>query len=100
MITKESVSNWFGILQVLLILLVVNHLVACIWYTVGCIECDPDQPGWVETKKMRDRAIPYRYASALHWSLAQFTPAPNEIFPGNFCERIFATFVLMSALVG
>jgi len=94
-ISTEAVSIWFGILKVVIMLLVTNHVVACLWYMIGLI--DPEN-GWVETK-MKERDLGYQYATSLHWSLAQFTPAPNEIFPQTAYERCFALVVLVTALV-
>jgi hypothetical protein len=100
MITNEAVSIWFGILKVVVCLLLVNHLVACLWFLVGNHDCQcGEEPGWVSHYNMLQRSIGYRYVTSLHWSLAQFTPAPNEVFPRNFFERTFATFVLLTALV-
>lgn len=97
-ITTESVSIWFGIANVVVLLLVVNHIVACSWYAIGVIDYR-SQTGWVEKLHMKDYPMSYSYATALHWSLSQFTPAPNEIFPGTIYERIFAVAVLVTAMV-
>lgn len=96
-ISTERLSIWFGILKAVITLLIVNHMVACGWYTVGHIESE--HPGWVDAEAMDTRTLAYRYATALHWSLAQFTPAPNNIQPRNVQERIYATVVLVTALV-
>jgi len=36
----------------------------------------------------------YRYCVSFHWSLAQFTPAPNNFHPHNLRERVYAIVVL------
>ncbi|CAK0907232.1 unnamed protein product [Prorocentrum cordatum] len=42
----------------------------------------------------------YLYATCLHWSLTQFTPAPMNIQPQNLTERAFTILVVVCALVG
>jgi len=39
------------------------------------------------------------YLVAYHWSMAQFTPAPNNYHPGNWRERLYAVCVLFLGLV-
>lgn len=98
-ISSEGVAICVGVLQVVFWLLVSNHIVACCWYGVGSIKGEGLIDGWVVTKQMESRSLVYRYATSLHWSLAQFTPAPNEIFPQNVYERVFATAILVFAMV-
>lgn len=116
-ISTERISIWFGICKAITSLLFVNHLVACCWYGIGQLKTCPLQGavetsnnlagscsndcgiGWVHSLEMEEHPLTYRYATALHWSLAQFTPAPNEVFPQNLCERVFAVAVIVTALV-
>jgi hypothetical protein len=98
-ITSEAVSIWFGIANVVAILLFVSHLVACMWHALGEMDVPDEEPGWVMAKHS-SLPIAHRYALSLHWSLSQFTPAPNDTFPQNLYERLFAIVVLVTALVG
>lgn len=41
----------------------------------------------------------YRYLTALHWALTQFTPASMEVVPHNSAERIFAMFTVLLGVV-
>lgn len=41
----------------------------------------------------------YRYATALHWSLTQFTPASMEVVARSTPERVYTVVVLLTAMI-
>merc|ERR1712012_455507 len=43
--------------------------------------------------------MPYLYATSLHWSLTQFTPASMEISARNIFERLYSVCVLLFAML-
>eukprot|EP00930_Biecheleria_cincta_P026051 TRINITY_DN18429_c0_g1_i1.p1 TRINITY_DN18429_c0_g1~~TRINITY_DN18429_c0_g1_i1.p1 ORF type:complete len:1323 (-),score=214.52 TRINITY_DN18429_c0_g1_i1:779-4429(-) len=97
-------SEWclimVGILKLLVLIMCVNHIVACAWYGIGTVDEGRDER-WVYTHIVKlDRTdLGYRYITALHWSLTQFTPASMEVTPENTFERLFAVFVITFAMV-
>lgn len=46
-----------------------------------------------------DASLSYRYATSLHWSLTQFTPAAMEVYAKNLFERVYSVCVLLFALI-
>jgi len=86
-----------NIIQHVVFLLLANHLVACAWYWIGSAE-RTDRLTWV-AQSCADCSVPYKYMTALHWSLTQFTPASMDVQPENLEERSFAVFVLVCALI-
>jgi len=85
-------------------ILFVNHFIACSWFAIG--SATEELPGWVEiasekfqqnANRKADKA--YLYATSLHWSLTQFTPASMEVVPVNIFERVFTIIVMFAALV-
>lgn len=95
---SESLLTMLGVTRSVGLIAIVNHFLACGWYAVGSLELGFDQT-WLDRLDIEQRDVPYRYTTALHWSLTQFTPASMEVFPTNSAERIFAICVLFSALV-
>merc|ERR1719277_2743869 len=58
------------------------------------------EPAWVDRLIVEEsRGDGYLYATALHWSVTQFTPASMEIQPRNTAERAFAICIILCALV-
>eukprot|EP00747_Dinoflagellata_sp_TGD_P080637 gnl/TRDRNA2_/TRDRNA2_160980_c1_seq2.p1 gnl/TRDRNA2_/TRDRNA2_160980_c1~~gnl/TRDRNA2_/TRDRNA2_160980_c1_seq2.p1 ORF type:complete len:364 (+),score=69.17 gnl/TRDRNA2_/TRDRNA2_160980_c1_seq2:96-1187(+) len=47
----------------------------------------------------RNEKLTYRYATSLHWSLTQFTPASMSVQPHNIKERIYAIIVVLFAMI-
>lgn len=95
--------------RLVLVIVLISHYVACIWYGIAT-ELEGQMPTWTTVlaadQEMHADALEgsthgllYLYASALHWALTQFTPAPMEIAPTNVWERLFAIGVVLSALV-
>ncbi|CAK0903133.1 unnamed protein product [Prorocentrum cordatum] len=87
-----------NILTMLLLLLVLSHFISCLWYAISYL-MDGDKR-WLVHYGMDGLAWNYLYATCLHWSLTQFTPAPMDIQPQNFPERVFTISVVVCALVG
>mmetsp|Transcript_159946 Transcript_159946/g.298395 ORF Transcript_159946/g.298395 Transcript_159946/m.298395 type:complete len:1013 (-) Transcript_159946:150-3188(-) len=90
---SEYTSLTLGILKHVFGILLVNHLIACLWYVVG-----DAKDGWVPVYCKRC-SVHMLYFTSLHWSLTQFTPATMAVQPQNFTERFFAVSVLLFALI-
>lgn len=91
----EGLLIGFRVMRALLTILVANHFLACGWYAVGQMS----SPSWVTELDDAGRDLAFKYVSALHWSLTQFTPASMEIHPRSFPERVYAICVMFVALV-
>jgi hypothetical protein len=81
-----------------MLLLVISHFISCIWFYIS-FNWDGDDR-WLTAHHMEDAAWYYQYATAMHWSLTQFTPASMQIVPHNIVERVFTICVVVFALVG
>mmetsp|Transcript_79302 Transcript_79302/g.190323 ORF Transcript_79302/g.190323 Transcript_79302/m.190323 type:complete len:786 (+) Transcript_79302:37-2394(+) len=99
-ITSEVVFILLNILKLIILLLLVNHFIAALWYSMGSLGGE-GVPNWRDAYNMRpeQQSIYYRYATSLHWSLTQFTPATVDVHPQNMVERTFAIMVLIFGLV-
>ncbi|CAJ1385449.1 unnamed protein product [Effrenium voratum] len=84
------------IVSALLMMLAINHLIACCWY--GIASRIPSENNWLVSMGMDQAPFLDSYAASLHWSLTQFTPATNNIAPDNALERLFAIFVILLAM--
>lgn len=79
----------------LVLIVGINHFIACGWYAIGSLS----KPSWRDILDEESRDIAYRYATSLHWSITQFTPASMEIQPKNVYERAFSVLVIFIGLV-
>jgi hypothetical protein len=94
-VQSETLLTAFGIGRSMVVIAIVNHFIACGWYAVG----NAATPAWTSVLEEEGRSTAYRYTTALHWSLTQFTPASMEVFPRNTAERLYSIIVLFSAMV-
>jgi len=98
---SEIASIMANIFKMILLLLALNHLIACVWYAISLSLYQGGRPAWVEESGMLAAEWDNRYVTSFHWSITQFTPASKpDIDPGNLAERCFAIFVVVFALVG
>jgi len=83
------------------VLILANHVVACAWFGIGLMNADQNDgfSTWVIANDMDSRTLTYKYATSLHWSLTQFTPASMEVVPQNIHERLFSVVVLLFAMI-
>eukprot|EP00429_Kryptoperidinium_foliaceum_P018481 CAMPEP_0176029556 /NCGR_PEP_ID=MMETSP0120_2-20121206/14525_1 /TAXON_ID=160619 /ORGANISM="Kryptoperidinium foliaceum, Strain CCMP 1326" /LENGTH=702 /DNA_ID=CAMNT_0017362783 /DNA_START=63 /DNA_END=2172 /DNA_ORIENTATION=+ len=94
---SRAVLTFLNILKLLGGVALVTHFIACGWYAVGTWHGRGKSLGWVS--QFDGASKPYLYITAFHWSMAQFTPAPNNVHPTNFEERVFALLALFLGLV-
>jgi len=96
-------SEWalimLSIARLLIFILLLNHVIGCMWYGVGTMDGFDADDSWVARNLVATDDIFYRYATSLHWSLTQFTPASMEVTPTNVKERLFAVTVIVFAMV-
>lgn len=101
--TQRITDRGFLMLNIaksLLIVTVLNHFTACIWYSVATI-LEADQNNWVYmhfSDPNRPDSLLYLYTTAYHWSITQLTPASCEIYPSSARERIFNIAVILFGL--
>jgi len=98
-IDSEHFHILIGMAKGTFFVLGMNHIIACSWYGVGMLT-NNGTDSWVDRANFEiESDFSYKYLTALHWSLTQFTPASMEIVPRNTHERAFAVCVLIFALL-
>ncbi|CAK0821888.1 unnamed protein product, partial [Prorocentrum cordatum] len=98
MIYSVTVSIAANIMVMVMLLLIISHFISCAWFYIS-YNWDGDDR-WLSVHDMVDAAWYYQYATAMHWSITQFTPASMQIVPHNMAERVFTICVVVFALVG
>lgn len=99
MIESEHAFTLLGLFKLLLCILVLNHVIACIWYLIGSLSMKGGVYNWLEKAGTNGTDAVYSYTTSLHWSLTQFTPASMDVSAANVYERVFSIFVLLFAIV-
>jgi hypothetical protein len=99
LIDSEKISILTNIVKMIVALLMINHIIACVWFLIASSDSD-DSATWLIRYGYNDDIWTYQYATSFHWSLTQFTPASMDVQPQNMQERIFAVLVVVFALVG
>jgi len=100
----------FNMIRLVLVILMLNHIVACFWYLVGKAEMNAGQANWLQDSGNGLRFFPasfaWKYTTALHWSLTQFTPASMDVVARSVAERgmsiavVFVALLAFSSVVG
>lgn len=98
-IKSEQLRAVCNILLMILGLVFANHYIACGWYFIGTQESQFDTVTWLTITNIRYRDVMFKYTTALHWSLTQFTPASMDVSATNVVERVYSICVLLFALV-
>jgi len=90
----ESTGIILGICKNILGIVLLNHFLAAIWFTVGL---QHEDEGWLAGRKS-DFWFK-NYVMSLQWAIANFTPGTSTIQPITTEEMTFHVFVLFFALV-
>jgi hypothetical protein len=99
MINSEYVSIIVSVVKMMGILLVINHLICCMWYALAD-NMSKDETTWIQAHGFDGASWEYLYTTAFHWSITHFSPASMHVQPQNVWERVYALFVVIFALVG
>jgi len=89
------------LVKMMIVILVLNHVIACGWFGTGKIAVNYfELPSWVTwSENFLEADIGYQYSTSLHWTLTQFTPASMDVVARNICERVYSIIVLLFAMV-
>lgn len=106
-ITSDLSRTLFNVGALIVLIVAIAHVIACCWYGLGFHMRERGHNSWLSMQTLpSNEAITfdastrdYKYITALHWSLTQFTPASMEVVPQNTSERTFAVLVLLFAMV-
>ncbi|CAJ1345177.1 unnamed protein product, partial [Effrenium voratum] len=97
---RLSMGAWFAVV----IVVVMNHYVACAWFALGYWDLEADV-SWVKAADLEGAKdawkleLTYQYFTSLHWALCQFTPATMEVMATNTLERIFTVCTIILGLI-
>jgi len=88
------------LLKLMIFVIGLNHIIACGWFWVGKSAHGLGMASWISwNENFLAMGIDYQYATSLHWSLTQFTPASMDVMARNIHERIYSIIVLLFAMV-
>mmetsp|Transcript_59566 Transcript_59566/g.133916 ORF Transcript_59566/g.133916 Transcript_59566/m.133916 type:complete len:1046 (+) Transcript_59566:83-3220(+) len=87
-------SSWLRTFSLVLFIILFNHAISCMWYTIGQMEKD-HHDNWLAGISQTDQPRPYLYFTAIHWSLTQFLPGSMEVVPATLPERAYNVVVLV-----
>ncbi|CAK0794888.1 unnamed protein product [Prorocentrum cordatum] len=90
---SEALLLSLKVLRHIASVMVLNHVLGCIWYALG----NSSDDGWV-AEYVEGRSVLYRYMTSIHWSISQFHGA-MEVAPQTDNERTFAVVVVIFALI-
>eukprot|EP00931_Biecheleriopsis_adriatica_P100462 TRINITY_DN7577_c0_g1_i2.p1 TRINITY_DN7577_c0_g1~~TRINITY_DN7577_c0_g1_i2.p1 ORF type:complete len:671 (+),score=99.32 TRINITY_DN7577_c0_g1_i2:23-2014(+) len=101
MLSSEASGIVFRIIRMIAILLIVNHLLASVWFMVSDLNSHSDEPSWLKELGVDQEPWEAQYVLCFHWAITQFTPSSKpRIQPTNLAERWLAVGVVIFALVG
>jgi hypothetical protein len=103
-IDPDMLTTFMRVMSWIVAILFLNHLIACAWYGLG--SSVSGFPTWVKVCEREyllnsdePPRLPWFYATSLHWTLTQFTPASMEVVPENTYERFFAVCTILCAII-
>lgn len=92
-LSSETLTAGSNILQITGQILLVHHLLACVWFVVGQL----DENGWVAVY-LKEPSVGYSYTTSLYWMFCQLGFGSTNIEPETTLERSFALMVAFMAL--
>ncbi|CAE7476930.1 KCNH7 [Symbiodinium sp. CCMP2592] len=90
-IQSEFTFLLISLLRLLFFIVLLNHVIACLWYLIGKETLASEMVNWIQEGKYEDEDQTYKYFTSLHWALTQFTPASMNVSATNaaWAEQAF-----------
>jgi hypothetical protein len=85
-IHSEALGVILEILQIIAVILIVAHVLGCVWWGIGSKD---GENTWVAHYDYKHKTFEAQYGMSLHWSFTQFTGGMDEIVAQNPGERFF-----------
>jgi len=99
MIQMKGFHLAMDISLLLLVILWVNHVVCCGWYSIGRYIKSDTGSTWLSHEEFSAAGTYYEYWTSLHWAITQMTPGSMEVFPESSEERIYSVSTLFLGLL-
>lgn len=98
---KKEAHLCMDISLLLLAIIWVNHVICCLWYSLGKYGLTDTDATWLKAFEFESATMGdfYAYTTSLHWALTQMTPGSMEVFPTSTTERVFNVCVLVFGLI-
>jgi hypothetical protein len=98
-IESEVVFVIFRAVQLVFLMVFLNHLLGGLFYFLGDLSKRAGAPSWVLFDDLHMKELGYKYTTAIHWSLSNFALGTTNVEPVNTAERFFAISVLILGMV-
>lgn len=97
-IMSDIVNAIISFLKVIVIILLIAHWIACLFYYIGSIELDNSPLCWLTIAKMQDSSTYDKYVVSLYWAFTTMTTVGyGDIAPYTMNEKIYAIFSMLIA---
>ncbi|CAJ1397434.1 unnamed protein product [Effrenium voratum] len=94
--TSQMASLQYGVVKIIIRLMLINHVIACLWYMMSMEE---EGPNWVNENGLEGESTAYLYATSLHWTFSQLGAGQTSVEAVTLQERIFSVVVAFFCLI-
>lgn len=96
---SERLVVFVDIIKFLVILVLLNHIFACVWYGLGNWESRHGTKTWLYDAKLEKEKTETQYMECFMWALLQFAGGSDKYYPRNLDERIYNSGTLLVGLI-
>lgn len=96
MLHSQASSLYFGLFSSLGYLLVLNHFIACGWFSVSHLD---SQVNWVLELGLDSQSVEYQYLTCMNWAFAQLGVGSSSAKPVNSLEMGFCILIAFRSLM-
>lgn len=90
----------FKAFKIVVLLVLINHFIACLWYVIGTIEeYNGKYQSWVDNYELSGEPAIDRYLIAMQWAITNFGVGGSLIYPRTPAENFFAILVMICSLI-
>ena len=99
-VLHERISAIINIGELIIKVLMINHVLACGWHFLGDVESKNTSEGWILRYELKNSTVYSRYINSYYYTFNIMSTVGSQIYPETDSEKLFNVLMtIMTSLI-